>query len=144
MALILGWLGRTGPIGWRIPAPANLVLRNLGLTLFLASVAIGAGRPFVTTVSSTGIPILLAGAAVLLTNVLIVLMVGYFVFKLPFDSAIGVVSGTTGNPAIPAYGSRLLQSERVDVGYATIFPSMTIVKVVAAQIAIAVYSGAPG
>ena len=31
VALILGWLGRTGPIGWRIPAPANLVLRNLGL-----------------------------------------------------------------------------------------------------------------
>jgi putative transport protein len=144
MALFLGWLGRTGPIGWRIPAPANLVLRNLGLTLFLASVAIGAGRPFVATVSSTGLPILLAGAAVLLTNVLIVLLIGYAVMKLPFDAMIGVLSGTTGNPAIPAYASRLLQSERVDIGYATIFPSMTIVKVVAAQVAIALYSGSPG
>ena len=86
VALILGWLGRTGPIGWRIPAPANLVLRNLGLTLFLAAVAIGAGRPFVTTVATTGIPILLAGAAVLLTNVLIVLLVGYYVMKLPYNS----------------------------------------------------------
>ena len=144
VALILGWLGRTGPIGWRMPAPANLVLRNLGLTLFLAAVAIGAGRPFVETVTGTGIPILLAGAAVLLTNVLIVLLIGYYLMRLPFDSLIGVVSGTTGNPAIPAYGSRLLQSDRVDVGYATIFPSMTIVKVVAAQITIALHAAAPG
>ena len=144
VALILGWLGRTGPIGWRMPAPANLVLRNLGLTLFLAAVAIGAGRPFVETVTSTGIPILLAGAAVLLTNVLIVLLIGHYLMRLPFDSLIGVVSGTTGNPAIPAYGSRLLQSDRVDVGYATIFPSMTIVKVVAAQITIALHAAAPG
>ena len=144
VALILGWLGRTGPIGWRIPAPANLVLRNLGLTLFLASVAIGAGRPFVTTVATTGIPILLAGAAVLLTNVLIVLVAGYYLMKLPYDSLVGVICGTTGNPAIPAYASRLLQSERVDVGYATIFPSMTIVKVVAAQVVIALYATTPG
>ena len=42
-----------------------------------------------------------------------------------------------------AYASRLLQSDRVDVGYATIFPSMTIVKVVAAQIAIALYAAVP-
>jgi putative transport protein len=127
-----------------MPAPANLVLRNLGLTLFLAAVAIGAGRPFVETVASTGIPILLAGAAVLLTNVLIILLVGYHLMRLPYDSLIGVVSGTTGNPAIPAYGSRLLQSDRVDVGYATIFPSMTIVKVVAAQVTIALSGAALG
>ena len=43
MALILGWLGRTGPIGWRMPVVANLVLRNLGLSVFIGAVAIGAG-----------------------------------------------------------------------------------------------------
>ena len=50
----------------------------------------------------------------------------------------------TGNPAIPAYGSRLLQSDRVDVGYATIFPSTTIVKVIAAQVVVARFAGAAG
>ena len=137
MALILGWLGRTGSISWRMPAPANLVLRNLGLTLFLAAVAMGAGKPFVDTVTRLGIPILLAGAAVLLTNVLVVMLIGRYVLKIPYDSLVGVMAGATGNPAIPAYGSRLLQSDRVDVGYATIFPSMTIIKVIAAQVAVA-------
>lgn len=142
MALTLGWLGRTGPICWRMPAPANLVLRNLGLTLFLAAVAMKAGAPFVSTVSTTGLPILLAGMAVLLTNVLVVMLVGRFVLKVPFDSIIGVMSGATGNPAIPAYGARLLQSDRVDLGYATIFPSMTIAKVVMAQVAISLLAHA--
>jgi putative transport protein len=81
---------------------------------------------------------------VLLTNVLIALLVGYYLMRLPYDSLIGVVSGTTCNPAIPAYGSRLLQSDRVDVGCATILPSMTIVKVVAAQVTIALNAAAPG
>ena len=144
MALVLGWLGRTGSISWRMPAPANLVLRNFGLTLFLGVVAIGAGKPFVDTVTREGLPILLAGAAVLLTNVLVVMLVGLYVLKIPYDSLVGVMSGTTGNPAIPAYGSRLLQSDRVDVGYATIFPSMTIVKVIAAQVVVVLLGGAAG
>jgi putative transport protein len=81
---------------------------------------------------------------VLLTDVLMVLLVGYYLMRLPYDSLMGVVSGTTGNPAIPAYGSRLLQSDGVDVGYATILPTMTIVKVVAAQVTIALNAAAPG
>ena len=85
-----------------------------------------------------------AGAAVLLTNVLVIMLVGYYVLKIPYDSLVGVMSGATGNPAIPAYGSRLLQSDRVDVGYATIFPSATIVKVVAAQVVVALFAGAAG
>ena len=144
MALVLGWLGRTGPISWRMPAPANLVLRNFGLTLFLGVVAIGAGKPFVDTVTSQGLPILLAGAAVLLTNVLVIMLIGFYVLKIPYDSLVGAMSGATGNPAIPAYGSRLLQSDRVDVGYATIFPSMTIVKVLAAQIVVVLLAGTAG
>jgi putative transport protein len=101
MALILGWLGRTGSISWRIPAPANLVLRNLGLTLFLAAVAIAAGKPFVDAVTRLGVAILLAGAAVLLTNVLVITLVGRYLLKVPYDSLVGVMAGATGNPAIP-------------------------------------------
>ena len=143
-ALVLGRLGRTGSISWRIPAPANLVLRNFGLTLFLAAVAIGAGKPFVDTVADKGLLILLAGAAVLLSNVLVVLLVGMFVLKIPYDSLVGVMAGATGNPAIPAYGARLLHSDRVDVGYATIFPAATIVKVILAQVVVVLSAAPPG
>ena len=78
---------------------------------------------------------LLIGAAVLLTTVLIVLLVGHYLMKIPYDDLVGVASGATGNPAILVYSTRMAPTERPDIGYAMIFPSMTIVKVVAVQIA---------
>jgi putative transport protein len=134
VALILGKMRRTGPMLWVMPLPANLVLRNFGLALFLATVGVNAGQPFVRTVAESGFTMLFIGVAVLLTTVLIVLLVGYYVMKIPYDDLVGVASGATGNPAILVYSTRMAPTERPDIGYAMIFPSMTIVKVIAVQI----------
>jgi putative transport protein len=134
VALIVGKLRRTGPLLWVMPLPANIVLRNFGLALFLATVGVNAGQPFLKTVSQTGPTLLLIGAVVLLATVLIVLLVGYYLLRIPFDDLVGVASGATGNPAILVYSTRMAPTERPDIGYAMIFPSMTIVKVIAVQI----------
>ena len=78
VALIAGKLRRTGPLLWTMPLPANIVLRNFGLALFLATVGVNAGQPFVKTISETGLTLFWIGAAVLLTTVLIVLVAGYY------------------------------------------------------------------
>jgi putative transport protein len=140
VALILGKLRRTGPMLWVMPLPANIVLRNYGLAIFLATVGINAGQPFVRTVTESGLTMLFIGAAVLLTTVLIVLVIGYYLMKIPFDDLVGVASGATGNPAILVYSTRMAPTERPDIGYAMIFPSMTIVKVIAVQI-VAIVAG---
>jgi putative transport protein len=85
-------------------------------------------------VSDTGLTLLFIGVAVLLTAVLIVLLVGHYLMKIPYDDLVGVASGATGNPAILVYSTRMAPTERPDVAYAMIFPSMTIVKVIAVQI----------
>jgi putative transport protein len=134
VALILGKLRRTGPMLWTMPLPANIVLRNYGLAIFLAAVGINAGQPFVKTVAESGLTMLFIGVAVLLTTVLIVLVVGYYIMKIPYDDLVGVASGATGNPAILVYSTRMAPTERPDIAYAMIFPSMTIVKVITVQI----------
>jgi putative transport protein len=134
VALILGRLRRTGPLLWVMPLPANIVLRSFGLAIFLAAVGINAGQPFVRTVAESGFTMLFIGVAVLLTTVAIVLLVGYYVLKIPYDDLVGVASGATGNPSILVYSNRMAPTERPDIGYAMIFPSMTIVKVIAVQI----------
>jgi putative transport protein len=134
VALILGKLRRTGPMLWTMPLPANIVLRNFGLAMFLATVGVNAGQPFVRTVAESGFTMLFIGAAVLLTTVIIVLAVGLYLLKIPFDDLVGVASGSTGNPAILVYSTKMAPTERPDIGYAMIFPSMTLVKVVAVQI----------
>src|SRR5215203_2728135 len=134
VALILGRLRRTGPMLWTMPLPANIVLRNFGLAIFLASVGVNAGQPFVRTVAESGLTMLFIGVAVLLTTVFIVLLVGHYLMKIPYDDLVGVASGATGNPAILVYSTKTAPTERPDIGYAMIFPSMTLVKVIAAQI----------
>ncbi|MGB7704503.1 MAG: YidE/YbjL duplication, partial [Pseudolabrys sp.] len=130
---------------WTMPLPANIVLRNFGLAIFLATVGINAGQPFVRTVAESGFTMLFIGVAVLLTTVVIVLIVGYYLLKIPYDDLVGVASGATGNPAILVYSTRMAPTERPDIGYAMIFPSMTIVKVIAAQIVgLLVAAGASG
>jgi putative transport protein len=134
VALVLGKLRRTGPMLWTMPLPANIVLRNFGLAMFLASVGINAGQPFVRTVSETGFTMLFIGVAVLLTTVIIMLLIGYYLMKIPFDDLVGVASGATGNPAILVYSTRMAPTDRPDIGYAMIFPTLTLVKVIAVQL----------
>jgi putative transport protein len=134
VALVVGRLRRTGPITWVMPLPANIALRNFGLTLFLATVGINSGQAFVTTVAAEGPLMLLIGAAVLLVTVAIVLLGGFYLLRIPYDDLLGVASGATGNPAILVYAARLAPTDRPDIGYAMIFPSATIIKVIAVQL----------
>ena len=70
VALILGHQRRTGGMNWTIPLSANLVLRNLGLTLFLAQVGMSSGPKFAATVTQNGLLMLGLGALVLVALVL--------------------------------------------------------------------------
>jgi len=73
-----------------------------------------------------------------------VLLVGYYLMKIPYDDLLGVASGATGNPAILVYSARTAATERPDIGYAMIFPSMTIVKVIAVQVIGLLMTRGPG
>jgi putative transport protein len=117
-----------------MPLPANIVLRNYGLAMFLAAVGINSGQPFARTISGSGVTMLALGTLVILVTVMIVLIAGYYLLKAPFDDLLGVASGATGNPAILVFANRMAPTERTDVNYAMIFPSMTIVKVIAVQV----------
>jgi putative transport protein len=133
VALALGRIGRVGTLTWRMPLSANLTLRNFGLSLFLAQVGMASGAPFVTVVAAGGGPLLLAGAGILFALALTPLLVGWYVFRIPFDELLGITAGVTGNPAILAYAFRAVPSDRVEVCYATIYPLATILKIVIAQ-----------
>jgi len=136
VALILGKLGRTGPLAWHIPLPANLTLRTFGLTLFLAAVGLASGAPFVETLATTGLLFLWIGTAIVLVAVVVTLLVGHSLLRISTDDLLGIVSGVTGNPAILVYANKVQPSDRIDAAYATVFPAMTILKILCAQIAI--------
>ena len=137
VALVLGKLGRTGPLSWHLPLPANLTLRTFGLTLFLASVGLGSGAPFVETLASNGLGYLAISTGIIFAAMAVTFFVGQYVLRMETDDLLGVVSGVTGNPAILVYANKALTSDRIDASYATIFPSITILKILCAHVALA-------
>jgi putative transport protein len=84
VALILGKLRRTGPMLWTMPLPANIVLRNFGLAMFLATVA-STPASLRSHIAESASRCFSSGLAVLMTTVLIVLLVGYYLLKIPYD-----------------------------------------------------------
>ncbi len=129
VALVLGHRRRIAGLNWTMPPSANLVLRNLGLTLFLAQVGLASGPKFAAAVAETGLLMLGLGAVVLVGLVGPILVLGRFVFRIPFDDLAGMVSGACGNAAILAFSNKLAPTDRPDVSYAMIFPGMTLVKI---------------
>lgn len=141
VALVLGRVRRLGPFVWTMPLSANLVLRNFGLTIFLAQVGIASGPKFFATIGVTGVSFLIYGVVILLALLLITALFCLLVFRLPFDLAVGVICGATGNPAILAFANRVAPTDRPDLGYSMIFPSMTIVKILFVQVAATLAGG---
>lgn len=134
VALLLGKQRRTGKFVWSMPVPANNVLRNFGLTLFLAQVGLSSGQTFVQTVAESGFLYVFLGIILVLVMSLITLFVAIYLFDIPFDLAAGIVSGVTGNPAILSFSTRTTDTEKPDIGYAMIFPSMTVIKIIIVQV----------
>ena len=78
-----------------------------------------------------------AGAFIVLALALIPLLIGHYVMRIPFDDVLGITAGVTGTPAILAYAYRSFPSDRVEICYAMIYPAATIMKIVIAQLLIA-------
>ena len=86
-------LRRTGGMNWTIPLSANLVLRNLGLTLFLAQVGMASGPKFAATVSQMACSMFGLGAiSATLMYVVSILVLGLLVFRMPYDEVVGIVA----------------------------------------------------
>lgn len=140
VSLLLGWLGRTGNLSWTIPPSANLTLRNFGLTMFLAVVGIRSAPTFISTIQGTGFLLVGLGMVITLTAVVVALAIAYGGMKMPFDEAIGIVAGVTGNPAILSYASAAVPTNKPELGYAIVFPTSTIIKIIVVQILLTVFS----
>jgi len=139
VSLFLGWRGRWRHLNWVLPPAANLTLRNFGMTLFLAVVGLRSAEQFFQTVRETGFTLLGVGIAITLAVVLIVTVLSYSLIRMPFDELLGVLAGVTGNPAILAYASKTVPTNQPELGYAIVFPSSTIIKIIVVQVIVALF-----
>ncbi|MCP3893356.1 MAG: transporter, partial [Bacteroides sp.] len=134
VALFLSAIGKTGPIMWSMSGPANQLLRQLGLLLFLAEVGTSAGTNLVSTFQESGLLLFGVGAAITLVPMFIAAIVGHLVFKISLLDLLGTLTGgMTSTPGLAAADS-MTDSNIPSVAYATVYPIAMVFLILFIQI----------
>ena len=119
---------------------ANLMLRALGLAMYLACLGLDSGRDFFATVMRPeGLMWVAAGFVLTVLPVLIVGALSLRLLKMDYGTICGMLCGAMANPMALNYSSDLLQSERPSVAYATVYPLSMFVRVIIAQVVLLVF-----
>ncbi len=137
IALVLGRFHRIGPLVWNFPYSANHTIRQFGLVLFAAGIGVISGEGFRTIMAKDAsvLPLFLGAAfAICLLADSLTLFIGHKVFRIPLNVMFGIVAGTHTQPVVLGYASQQTGNELPNVGFATVYPMATILKIVLAQV----------
>ncbi len=130
-------LGHFGP-KWRITTyttiSANMMIREIGISFFLAAVGLGAGENFVSSVVNGGYWWILYGALITLIPVFLTGLLARLAFKLNFYQICGLLSGGNTDPAVLAFAQDAYGSDYTSINYATVYPLSMFLRVLVAQL----------
>lgn len=134
-AILLSRVGRIGPLVWYLPLSANLMLREVGIVLFLAAVGLRSGTRFVETlVQGQGLVWMGLGAVVTLVPLIAAALIARLLVRMNFLSLAGLLSGSMTDPPALAFAGTLTGSDAPSVAYATVYPLTMILRVLCAQL----------
>ena len=140
VALILGRFHRIGPLVWNFPYSANHTIRQFGLVLFAAGIGVISGEGFRAIVSKDASVLpLFMGAAFLVCFLAdsLTMVLGYKLFRIPLNVMFGILAGTHTQPVVLGYANHHTGNDLPNVGFATVYPLATILKIVLAQVLLA-------
>ena len=133
-SIFLSWKGKTGPVIWNLPGPANQILRQFGLLLFLTPVGLKAGQSLVLAIQEHGAILFLYGALITLIPMITTVLTGRFLLKINFLSILGALTGgMTSTPGLSATGS-MTESEAPQIAYAAVYPFSLVLIIAMAEI----------
>lgn len=119
---------------------ANLMLREVGICLFLACVGLGAGENFVDTiVNQDGLNWIWIGVIITIIPLMIIGLIGRSVFKLNYFTLMGLLSGSMTDPPALAYSNSTAGNDAPAVSYATVYPLTMFLRVLTAQLLILLF-----
>ena len=115
---------------------ANLMLREIGITMFLACVGLGAGDGFVETIVNGGYAWVGYGFIITIVPLLIIGFIARYFYKINYFTLMGLIAGSTTDPPALAYSNATAGNDAPAVGYATVYPLSMFLRVVTAQLLI--------
>ncbi len=140
IAILLSKYGYRLSLTSYITSSANLMLREIGIVLFLASVGIKAGEKFIPTLmSGEGFVWMGYGAIITLVPIVLVGVFSRFVLKKNYFEICGLLAGSMTDPPALAYANSIAQNEAPAIAYATVYPLVMFLRILVAQLLILLF-----
>lgn len=137
VAILLGCFGPKMHIVTYTTSSANLMIREIGIAMFLAAVGFGAGKTFIPTLLDGGYIWIGYGVLITFVPLLIIGIVGRGWLKLDYFTLMGLIAGSTTDPPALAYATTLSSSnDRAAVAYSTVYPLTMFLRVLTGQMMI--------
>lgn len=137
VAIVLSRIGNWGTMTWHLPKSSNIILKDIGIVLFLACVGLHSGDEFLETLfNGSGFYWMACASLITLLPLLIVALFGRIVFKLNYLSLCGLLAGSMTDPPALAFANNLHGSAAVSLAYASVYPLVMLLRIVAAQLII--------
>lgn len=143
IAILIGRFGHKVHLVTYTTTSANMMLREIGLVLFLASVGIKAGAGFMETiVQGDGLKYVYTGFLITIIPILIVGTIARIKYKFNYFTIMGMVAGTYTDPPALAYANSVCTKDAPALGYSTVYPLSMFLRIFTAQIIVLFFCGA--
>ena len=140
IAILMGCFGPKLHVITYTTSSANLMIREIGIALFLAAVGFGAGKTFIPTLLDGGYVWIGYGVIITLLPLLIVGVIGRMWLKLDYFTLMGLLAGSTTNPPALAYATTVsTANDRSAVAYSTVYPLTMFLRVLTGQLMILLF-----
>ena len=140
IAILMGCFGPKLHVITYTTSSANLMIREIGIALFLAAVGFGAGKTFIPTLLDGGYVWIGFGVIITLLPLLIVGVIGRMWLKLDYFTLMGLLAGSTTNPPALAYATTVsTMNDRSAVAYSTVYPLTMFLRVLTGQLMILLF-----
>ena len=140
VAILMGCFGPKLHVITYTTSSANLMIREIGIALFLAAVGFGAGKTFIPTLLDGGYVWIGFGVIITLLPLLIVGVIGRMWLKLDYFTLMGLLAGSTTNPPALAYATTVsTANDRSAVAYSTVYPLTMFLRVLTGQLMILLF-----
>ncbi len=142
IAILIGRYGYKIHLVTYTTTSANMMLREIGLVLFLASVGIKAGANFFETViEGDGLLYVMTGFLITIIPILIVGPIARLKFNFNYFTIMGMIAGTYTDPPALAYANSVCSKEAPALGYSTVYPLAMFLRIFTAQIVVLFFCG---
>lgn len=142
IAILIGRYGYKVNLVTYTTTSANMMLREIGLMLFLASVGIKAGDGFLETViQGDGVKYVYTGFLITIIPILIIGIIARKKYKFNYFTIMGMIAGTYTDPPALAYANSICSKEAPSIGYSTVYPLSMFLRIFTAQIIVLFFCG---